>query len=126
MAVTGFAGVLVYTAADRFAALRTFYVDVLALPVRTDRPGFVSFAWGTPPTDVRLTVTVHDQLTEPNRSPLHVMINLATDDITGDIARISATGATITRQPEREPWGGTVATVRDPDGNVVQLLQLPG
>jgi uncharacterized glyoxalase superfamily protein PhnB len=31
----------------------------------------------------------------------------------------------FTRPPEREDWGGHVATLLDPDGNVVQLFQLP-
>ena len=30
-----------------------------------------------------------------------------------------------TRAPEREEWGGWVATFADPDGNVLQLMQLP-
>jgi predicted enzyme related to lactoylglutathione lyase len=29
------------------------------------------------------------------------------------------------RQPEREQWGGWIATFKDPDGNILQLLQLP-
>ena len=32
-------------------------------------------------------------------------------------------GVTFTREPSQEPWGGWIATIRDPDGNVVQLLQ---
>jgi len=27
--------------------------------------------------------------------------------------------------PEREHWGGWIATLQDPDGNILQLLQLP-
>ena len=30
----------------------------------------------------------------------------------------------VHRPPERESWGGLVATLRDPDGNFVQLLQM--
>lgn len=125
MPIVGFAGVLVYTAADRFAAMADFYRDILHLPVRTDRRGFVSFAWGTPPHDRRLTVTVHDRLAGPATDPFHVMVNLATDDIECDAARLTAAGVPCDRPPERESWGGMVATFRDPDGNVVQLLQLP-
>jgi predicted enzyme related to lactoylglutathione lyase len=31
----------------------------------------------------------------------------------------------FTRAPAREEWGGWVATFADPDGNVLQLMQLP-
>ena len=36
-----------------------------------------------------------------------------------------APGVVFTRAPEREEWGGWVATFADPDGNVLQLMQLP-
>ena len=36
-----------------------------------------------------------------------------------------AMGDAFTRPPGREPWGGLVATFADPDGNTLQLLQLP-
>ena len=57
--------------------------------------------------------------------PLRLMVNLATDDIAADHARLATAGVPFTRAPEREPWGGWVATLADPDGNTLQLLQLP-
>ena len=41
-------------------------------------------------------------------------------------ARLAAAGVTFTRPPELEPWGGRIATFADPDGNTLQLMQLPG
>ncbi len=121
MPITGLAGVLLWTSADRFDALAAFYRDVLALPVRRDRPGFVSFAWG----DVRLTVTVHDAVHGASADPLRWMLNLAVNDVAAEHARLAAAGIPFLRPPEQEPWGGTVATLTDPDGNVVQLFELP-
>jgi hypothetical protein len=31
----------------------------------------------------------------------------------------------FSRRPEREAWGGVVATFADPDGNTLQLMELP-
>lgn len=110
---------LVWTAPERFEALADFYAVTLGLPVRRRKPGFVNFAWG----DVRLTISVHEGVGGQAADPLRIMLNLATDDIVTDHARLSAAGVAFSRPPEQEPWGGWIATFVDPDGNVVQLLQ---
>lgn len=115
-------GVLVYTAADRFAAMRSFYVEVLGLEPRSDRPEFVNFELG----DQRLTVSVHSALDGPNPSPEHVMVNLLVNDLGSAYASTLERGARSLRPPETEGWGGRVATLQDPDDNIVQLMQLPG
>ncbi len=112
---------IVHTTPDRFAAMRSFYVDVLGLHPRSDRERFVNFEFG----EQRLTVTVHSDLDGESTDPLHLMINLATDDIEGDYEAAMARGARSLRPPEMEPWGGIVATLADPDGNIVQLLATP-
>ena len=119
--ITGLAGVIIYTTGGRFPEMRSFYVDVLGLVPRSDRDHFVNFELG----DQRLTVTVHSELVGPATDPLHVMANLSSDDIEADYAGAIARGARALRPPEREDWGGVVATFTDPDGNIVQLLQLP-
>ncbi len=119
--IRGLAGVIVYTTPDRFPAMRAFYVDALGLRPRSDRERFVNFELGKQ----RLTVTVHSDLDGGSLDPLHMMINLATDDIEADYEAAMAQGARSLRQPERESWGGIVATLADPDGNIVQLLEVP-
>ncbi len=121
--VTGLAGVLVWTTAARFPAMRRFYVETLGLAPRSDRTGFVSFAWGQPPNDVRLSLSVHDAIVGAAGDPLRLMVNLAVDDIHAAAERLRRAGVALTRPPEREGWGGWVATFHDPDGNTVQLLQ---
>lgn len=119
--ITGLAGVIVWTAPDRWAAMDRFYVDVLGLRPRTRRDGFVNFELGPQ----RLTVTTHDGVRGASTDPLRVMVNLEVDDIAAEHARLAGAGVTFTRAPEREPWGGIVATIADPDGNTLQLFQLP-
>lgn len=112
-------GVLISTTAHRFDAMRSFYRDRLGLDPRSDRPGFVNFDFG----HCRLTIAVHDGLGgEPSADPLRVMINFRVADIEAAVAKCDPD--TVIRWPEAEKWGGMVATVTDPDGNLVQFLQM--
>lgn len=119
----GFAGLMVNTTAERWPAMRQFYVEVLGLTPRTDRDGFVSFQWGVPPHDTRLTVTVHSEVDGATAEPARYLLNLGVDEIQTVAARIAAAGGTFLREPSKELWGGYVATLVDPDGNYVQLMQ---
>lgn len=117
--ITGVAGVIIWTEVGRHAEMARFYRDVIELPVRSDRDGFINFEWD----DVRLTIARHRDITGPNRDPKRLMVNLRTDRIQEVYRRLSAAGVEFIRPPEREPWGGWIATFHDPDGNTVQLLQ---
>ena len=46
------------------------------------------------------------------------MINLGVDDIHAEHNRLVDAGVVFIRPPERESWGGWVATFQDPDGNL--------
>ena len=111
-------GVLISTSMEHFAAMRDFYVSTLGLEPRSDRDGFVNFDFG----HSRLTIAVHEAVNGAAPDPARVMVNFATTDIYESVSRCDPTR--IVRQPEREKWGGMVATVADPDGNYVQFLQL--
>lgn len=117
-AISGLAGVLIWTSAQRFEGLRAFYVEVLGLRPRSDRPGFVNFELGPS----RLTLGIHNQVDQVSRDPLRIMINLAVDDIEPLHNRLVAAGVPCLREPSPEPWGGLVATYSDPDHNTVQLM----
>ena len=114
-------GVILGTAADRFDAMRRFYVETLGLPVRADRRGHVNFQWG----DTRLTIATHDEVNGASSDPRRLLLNLAVDDIEAVAAGLRATGVSFLREPRAEPWGGSIATFEDPDGNTLQLMQLP-
>jgi predicted enzyme related to lactoylglutathione lyase len=122
MAVTDLAGVLIHTTQVRHRMLRDFYVDALGLTPRSDRPGFVNFEFGAQ----RLTIALHDHIDGPSHDRHRIMINLAVSDIEADFARIVALGGPVIRPPSSEAWGGLVATTADPDGNIIQLMELPG
>ena len=119
--IQGLAGVLIWTEPARFPAMARFYRDQLGLAPRSDKPDFINFDW----SGVRLSVSVHDRVRGEARDPFRIMVNLAVDDLGAMHARLAAAGVVFTRPPEREDWGGQVATLLDPDGNLVQLFQLP-
>lgn len=119
--IAGLAGVLVWTEAARYAAMRDFYVDTLGLKPRSDRPKFVNFEWG----EQRLSISTHEGVTGANEDPLRQMINLTVSDIQATAIALEARGVQFSRPPEQEPWGGWITTFEDPDGNTLQLLQTP-
>lgn len=68
----------------------------------------------------------HSEISGPTLEPARMQINLFVDDVSNEFRRVVAADPHIRihRHPERESWGGEVATLLDPDGNFVQLLEL--
>ena len=68
----------------------------------------------------------HSEISGPTREPARMQINLFVDDVSREFERVRSAdpGVRVQREPERESWGGEVATLLDPDGNFVQLLEL--
>jgi predicted enzyme related to lactoylglutathione lyase len=56
--------------------------------------------------------------------PTQASVGFVVDDLEQTHARLVSAGATVTRPPERRPWGVS-ATYRDPDGNTVSLTERP-
>jgi predicted enzyme related to lactoylglutathione lyase len=119
--IDGLAGVLIWTEADRFPVMARFYRDTLGLMPRSAKSDFINFDW----SGVRLSVGVHDRVHGASRETSRIMINLTVADIRAVHDRLTRAGVAFSRQPSREDWGGWVATFADPDGNILQLMQLP-
>jgi len=111
------AGVIVWT--ERLEPMAAFYRDVLGLPLHSTHPDFVAFELG----GMRLSVGEHSMVHGHTSEPHRVMVNLGVVDIHRSYETLRAHGVEFVRPPEREQWGGWVATFRDPDGNLLQLLQ---
>jgi catechol 2,3-dioxygenase-like lactoylglutathione lyase family enzyme len=54
-----------------------------------------------------------------------VGVSLAVDDIEKRYETLRARGVEFLRPPEKMPWGGVLAHLRDPDGNVLTLVGTP-
>jgi catechol 2,3-dioxygenase-like lactoylglutathione lyase family enzyme len=64
---------------------------------------------------------VEFQPLRPDQRPAGIEIALVTDDVTAAVARAADAGAVVVKQPEKMPWGQTVAYVRDLNGALVEL-----
>jgi predicted enzyme related to lactoylglutathione lyase len=52
-------------------------------------------------------------------------LSFAVEDIAATYARLVAAGVQFAGPPQRQFWGGTLATLSDPAGNELQLVQYP-
>ena len=52
-------------------------------------------------------------------------ISLAVDDVVAVCRALRGAGVDVAGEPEVQGWGGVLATLADPDGNAVQLVQYP-
>jgi predicted enzyme related to lactoylglutathione lyase len=99
--------------------LLPFYRDVLGLPVALQVPGFVVLGEQGAPA---LALGTHSEVHGRNADPARHMVGLATDELNADWKRLKAAGVEFVEDPTDY---GTVriATLKDPEGNLVQLLQ---
>ncbi len=50
-------------------------------------------------------------------------VTLLVDDIANAFTEMQARGVEFTNEPSTQAWGGTIATFRDPDGNILTLME---
>jgi uncharacterized glyoxalase superfamily protein PhnB len=114
-----------------------FYRDTLGFEVRLD-VGYADMRWitvgpvGQPDTAIVLhPPAVGNDITDEERELLHELIakgsyfgvNLASDDLDGDFARIAAAGADVVQEPIDQDYGVRDAAFRDPAGNMIRMQQ---
>jgi len=99
--------------------LLPFYRDVLGLGVGVQTPGFVVLGERGAPA---LALGTHSEVHGRNGDPARHMVALTSDDVRTDWKRLKDSGVEFVEDPTDY---GTVriATLKDPDGNLVQLLQ---
>ena len=99
--------------------LLPFYRDTIGLPVRLETPGFVVLGEDAGPT---LSLGTHSEVKGKNADPARHMVGLETNDVQAEFRRLQASGVEFVAEPT--DFGQVlVATLKDPDGNYVQLLQ---
>ena len=104
--------------------LLPFYRDVLGLKVTMDSPGFVLLGADQPGAPA-LALGTHSEVHGPNTDPARHMVGLASDNLTADWQRLKEAGVEFIQDPT-EFDELTVATLKDPEGNLVQLLHYRG
>ncbi|MDA1010046.1 MAG: VOC family protein [Chloroflexi bacterium] len=121
--IAGIASVTIWTSDDRYEALAKFYTEQVGLtPDQTHRP-HAAFSWGSPPDRFRIILGRHSEVSGESSDPDRIMVNLLVWDMDAVYQGMSARGVEFTQPPTNQPWGGWIATFRDPDGNTIQLMQ---
>ncbi|GAA1846708.1 VOC family protein [Pseudonocardia ailaonensis] len=100
-------------------ATTAFYRDVLGLAVYREFPGGTVFFLG----GGYLEVSAHGPDPEAGRPGVALWMQVR--DIAAAHAHLLARGATVEREPRREPWGLDEMWVRDPDGVRIGVVEVP-
>jgi len=99
--------------------LLPFYRDVLGLPVGLETPGFVVL--GDPDTPA-VALGTHSEVRGRASDPARHIVGLETDDVVKECCRLKDAGVEFVEEPK--DFGNVwVATFKDPEGNLLQLLQ---
>jgi predicted enzyme related to lactoylglutathione lyase len=99
------------------AALRAWYEQ--AFGVTADVDGFLQLG------DVGLLIDGRDDVAARAAEPARLILNLHVPDARAAAARLDELGVTWLAELEYRPQGGAwFATVVDPDGNYVQIIEI--
>lgn len=103
--------------------LLPFYRDVLGLAVTTQSDGFVTLGDGK---GGALGLGTHSEVKGKAGDPYRHMVGLESDDLEAEVSRLEAAGVEFIEKPTDYGGGMKIATIRDPEGNIVQLSQVAG
>ena len=115
--IKGLSAVSIWSAA--LNNLLPFYRDRPGLPVAVESPRCVLLG---PPGGPSVGLGTHRDVRGRNADPARHMIRLATGDLAGAWRRLEAAGVEFVEDPADHDTV-SIATCRDPEGNLVQLIQ---
>ena len=116
--IKGLAGATIWS--EDLKRLLPFYRDTLGLTVRIETAGFVVFGAADQPA---LAIGTHSQVRGPNADPARHMVSLLTDALDRDWERLKKGGVGFVEDPT--DYGNLrIATLKDPEGNLIQLLEM--
>lgn len=108
---------------EEMGRLLPFYRDTLGLKPEMDTPEFVVFAADGAG---QLCLGVHSDVKGQSRDPNRVMVDLGVDNCQAEYQRLHSKGVEFLREPSTDVGDPhIVATFKDPDGNLVQLIEEP-
>jgi predicted enzyme related to lactoylglutathione lyase len=117
--ITQFAGASIWS--EDVNNLLPFYRDVLGIKVAMESPEYVMLGADSPNTPT-LGLATHSEVRGRNADPARHMVAFNSDDLQGDWQRLKAAGVEFVQEPTS--YGElSIATLKDPDGNLVQLYQ---
>jgi predicted enzyme related to lactoylglutathione lyase len=107
-------------------AAKRFYEQTLGLPLKADGGayGYCVFAAGNCELVIE-TVNADADADDVAMIGRFTGLSFRVDDIAATHASLQARGVSFASSPERQAWGGIIATLRDPAGNQLQIVQYP-
>ncbi len=120
--ITQFAGASIWS--EDLNNLLPFYRDVLGLKVTMESPGFVLLGADSLAAPA-LGLGTHSEVRGRNTDPARHMVGLASDDLTADWTRLTVAGVEFVEEPT-DYGDHSIATLKDPEGNLVQLFHYRG
>lgn len=102
---------------------RPFYTDTLGLKAKLITDDIAIFDTG----GARLILETADPEDADERDLVgrFVGLSFAVDNIDSVCTELQNRGARLDDPPAQQDWGGTLAHITDPDGNVLTLVQYP-
>ena len=103
--------------------LAAFYTKLFGEPAWSDND-YTGWVLG----NGSITVAPHSEVKGPNATPGRLILNLESNDVLADFAKLQAAGARVVKEPYTfdEAPGTWVATLADPDDNYFQLVSPMG
>jgi predicted enzyme related to lactoylglutathione lyase len=128
--MTGLLGDAIHLAAVRIFVTdltrsASWYETVVGTAPSAGAPhtGFVVFDVG--PHLVLETVDSDSEIPASELIGRFTGLSFAVTEVEATVEALTEHGVSVAGPPERQSWGGTLATLDDPDGNQIQLVQYP-
>jgi predicted enzyme related to lactoylglutathione lyase len=99
--------------------LLPFYRDTLGMQVGMEAPGYVMLG---DPNGLTLALGTHSEIKGPAKEPARHMVAFECSEIQGMCETLKAKGVEFVEELNKQPFGW-IATIKDPEGNLVQLMQ---
>jgi predicted enzyme related to lactoylglutathione lyase len=118
-----FSGVTIWS--EDLNNLLPFYRDVLGLNVAMESPGFALLGEDRPDAPA-LALGTHSEVHGHNTDPARHMVGFTSDDLAADWKRLKEAGVEFIEDPTHYGDDMSIATLKDPEGNLIQLWQYQG
>jgi catechol 2,3-dioxygenase-like lactoylglutathione lyase family enzyme len=96
-----------------------FYEETLGLEKKYEFPSYAGFECGG--TEIGLIPTLGER---QKASPMSPSVEFLVDDVKKFCDRLKCAGVKFIEELHDEPWGGRQASFADPDGNILEIVQL--
>jgi predicted enzyme related to lactoylglutathione lyase len=99
------------------SVLVEFYEKVFGRPADMNDGGYAGWQVGS----CFLTIGEHSEVQGKAKEPARIILNLETKAVKAEFERLKQLEVTVVKEPYNME-GGWIATLADPDGNLIQLM----